>query len=357
MKRFQQAGMSLVEVMVAMVIGLIGIIIITQAYITSDNFNKSTLGEGGAQVNGLLGLYAIERDARMAGYGINHSNALACGAVGWYYNGNHSPNIQVGSPLSNIVIAPVYINTNADPTIPDQLTIMFSSDMERAVPTSVISFASAIPQLTVDGTTGFGSGDFVLVAKRATAGACSMVRISSAPTVTQMQFLPGASTLNNPAAWGSLTGGYTTNDLVYNLGTPIVRTYYIAGSKLLVADALAQAAGAAASEIVDGVVDFRVQYGKDTNNDTQVDTWDQTAPTTSAGWQQVQVIRMGLLARIGNYERPTAGTDCDATTTQQSWIGGDFEAVDTTTSTSQDRCYRYRTFETVVPLRNMIWKQ
>ena len=63
--RLRQLGMSLIEIMVAVAIGLIGILIITQAYIMSDNFNRATLGEGGAQTNGLLALYSLEKDARI----------------------------------------------------------------------------------------------------------------------------------------------------------------------------------------------------------------------------------------------------------------------------------------------------
>ena len=36
--------------------------------------------------------------------------------------------------------------------------------------------------------------------------------------------------------------------------------------------------------------------------------------------------------------------------------GAAFNAIDVTTASSQDRCYKYRVFETVVPLRNMIWR-
>ena len=74
----RQNGMTLVEILVAVAIGMIGIVIITQAYLTSDNFNRSTLGESGAQTNGLIGLYTIERDVRNAGYGIADSAALGC---------------------------------------------------------------------------------------------------------------------------------------------------------------------------------------------------------------------------------------------------------------------------------------
>jgi len=355
----REAGFSLVEIMVAMLIGLIGIIIITQAYLTSDKFNRSTLGEGGAQVNGLIGLYSIERDARMAGYGINNATALGCGAVSWYYSPNYSPDITSTSPLSVIRIAPAYITTDtATPANPDSLTIMYSSNDERAVPTAVISWASATPEVTVDGTVGFVNGNMVLMVKRASTGGCSMAKISSAPTATKIQFLSGASNPTNPAGWGSLPTGYTTNDIVYNLGTPVVRTYSIYKEKLRVTDALQAAAGTAPMDIVDGVVDLRAEYGKDTDNDGVVETWDKTAPTTSTAWQQVQVIRVAVLARIGNYERPSvAGGNCDATTTAPTWAGGSFPAIDIATTTSQDRCYRYRSFETTVPLRNMIWRQ
>jgi type IV pilus assembly protein PilW len=63
-----------------------------------------------------------------------------------------------------------------------------------------------------------------------------------------------------------------------------------------------------------------------------------------------------MLARIGNYEKPASGANCDATTAAPTWTGGSFPAVDIATVTSQDRCYRYRVFETTVPLRNMIWR-
>lgn len=354
-----QQGLSMIEILVAMVIGLIGIIIITNAYLISDNFNKATLGEGGAQVNGLIGLYAIERDARMAGYGLNHDTAMACGTVSWYYNGSYSPNITSTSTLANVILAPVYITADTGtPSNPDRITVMFSGDSERSVPTSIVSFSSAIPEVRADGVTGFSAGDIVLLAKRVTTGACSMARVTSANASTSiLQFLPGASAPNNPTAWGSLPTGYTTNDMIFNLGTPTIRTYSISAAKLQMSDALTSAAGTAAQDVVDGVVDLRAQYGKDTDNNGSVDTWDATAPTTSAQWQQVKVIRVGLLARIGNYEKPTSGTDCDATTVAPTWAGGSFPAIDVATTTSQDRCYRYRSFETAAPLRNMLWKQ
>jgi len=90
-----------------------------------------------------------------------------------------------------------------------------------------------------------------------------------------------------------------------------------------------------------------------------VDSWNSDTPATSAGWAGVLAVRVGVLSRIGNYEKP-GGPNCDATTAAPAWSGSGtaadaFNKLDFATVTSQDRCYRYRVFETTVPLRNMIW--
>jgi type IV pilus assembly protein PilW len=85
--------------------------------------------------------------------------------------------------------------------------------------------------------------------------------------------------------------------------------------------------------------------------------WTTVSPTTGTGWQQVIAIRIGVLARSPNYVKPEpAGANCDATTSQPTWAGGSFAAKNFATVTSQDRCYKYRVFETIIPLRNMIWR-
>ena len=173
---------------------------------------------------------------------------------------------------------------------------------------------------------------------------------------------PGATAPYNPPAWGSFPGTYGSGDLILNLGTPSVRTYAISNNKLRVTDSLLQAAGAAPLDIVDGIVDMRAQYGMDngisgsTANDGIVDQYTTVTPANSAQWQQLLSIRLALLARAGNPEKPASGTNCDATTTPRTWSGGTFTRLDVATPTSDDRCYRYRVFETVIPLRNMIWR-
>lgn len=358
--RARQSGMSLVEIMVAMLIGLIGILIITQAYLTNDRFNRSTLGEGGAQINGLVALYSVERDVRMAGYGLNTSGALGCGNIYWYHDPAYSSNV-AGGTLPNLTLAPVVVTVSATPSVPDQVTIMYSSEAERMLPTTLASFNASSSEVTVDGVDGFKAGDLVLLVNGAGCTLANITQVQAAPQ--KLQLNPGVSAPQNPPAWGSFPTSYGNGDSLLNLGNPVVRTYLIGSGKLQIREGWFTSGLPTTQALVDNIVDMRALYGKDdgsaagtTANDGAVDTYDNVTPATGAGWLQVLSVRIGILARIGNYEKPTAGVDCDATTVAPSWSGGSFPAVNIATVTSPDRCYRYRVFETTVPLRNMIWR-
>lgn len=362
--RARQLGMSLVELLVAVAIGLVGILIITQAYLVGDNFNRATLGEGGAQTNGLISLYTIERDARNAGYGFNNSAALGCGNLYWYYDPNYSSNIG-GGTLPNITLAPFVItHDTVTPANPDKISFMYSSEGERMMPTTISSFNAKSSEVSVDGTDGFKSGDLVLMVN---AGGCTLGKITQVQGVAQkLQLNPGVSAPFNPPAWGSFPTTYASGDSILNLGNPTVRTYQIASGRLQTIDSLFTTGAATAVDLVDAVVDLRALYGKDTNNDNVVDTYDYTTPTTSAGWLQITSAKIAVLTRVGNYEKKSAGaSECDATTTVPTWSGSTATGQVTTAnpflaisvaSGSEDRCYRYRVFETTVPLRNMIWR-
>ena len=367
--RTRQAGMSLVEVLVAVAIGLIGILVITQAYLASDSFNRSTMGEGGAQTNGTIALFTIERDVRQAGYGMADSRIMGCD-INWFYDPNYSANL--GGTLPNITLAPVVITQT--PGAPDAITVMYSNKANRMIPGSLTA-PMPLPssELNVDGTVGYSVGDKVLLVSNTTPIVCSLEQVTTVqPSSAKMQHNPGVTAPYNPAG-GGLFPAYGKDSLVFDLGDAIIRTYEITNNNLQAADTMLVAAGGAPTDLVNGIVDLRAQYGKDngvnngtvTNttyaaNDGIIDGFDNTAPVTAADWTQVLAVRIAVLARSGNYEKPSvSGGNCDATTVLPTWSGSaasPFNAVDVATVTSQARCFRYRVFETVVPLRNMIWR-
>jgi len=392
-----QRGFSLVELMVGMAIGLIGITIITHLYLTNEKYKRSTTGAGTAQVNGAIALYTLERDIRASGYGINHSALLGCTCAGagcsplrYHYNGVYSFPPAAGAVASRppLMPAPVVIASTAG--TPDTITVLASGDNEAAVPIQMTeNMANAGAAFKLDGTANYRepggtnpiwiapNGYFVIVAQ---AGTCALARATNVTASSSNIEHTGAS-LWNPAAGSSLPT-FSAGAYVFNIGiTPVWRTYSVLTTanayKLQVADVMRVIDGSAPTplQIVDDIVDIQAEYGRDANNDGRVaDTeWSPTAPANAAEWQQVLAIRVGVLARSGNYEQPDPpGSACAATivnlpdnqSSSAVWAGT-YTAGTTTVKPESaftvpgglPSCYKHRVFETVIPLRNMIWRQ
>ena len=358
----RQRGLTLIEVMVGMVIGLIGIVIITQVYLVNENFKRSTTSAGGAQVNGAIALYTMERDLRMAGYGIATTDALGCGQLQYYYNGDYSN--PPGGTLPAIAVAPVIITNGVGG--PDTIAVMYGNEDERTVPATVSkNMASAAADINLDNPTGFSDspGDLILVSQ---GGVCTLIQVTTVNTSTLQLVHTGSGT----APWNPVAPtftAYTQGALVYNLGRPVQNTYSISGSGSLqllnrftsTSSTVVPSYNNTSVKLIDGIVDLQAQYGQDdgsnggTADDGIVDGYDNNTPTTAVGWQRVLSVRVGVLARSQNYEKPEpAGSACTATTVAPTWSGGTF-----TVPGGIPSCYKYRVFETVVPLRNMLWRQ
>lgn len=368
-------GFSLVELMVGMAVGLIGIVIIAHLYITNEKYKRSTTSSGTAQVNGAIALYTLERDIRMAGYGVNHSAALGCTCAGagcspirYYYNGTYSyPPAAGPTSLPALILAPVVIASTAG--APDSITLLYGNDPEGAMPTSLTeSMPTPSAEFKVDGTAGFDINNMVLLTQGATCMLTQITQVQAA--ASHLQHNPGTSNWN-PAGGGSLLPPFSAGATLFNLGNPTWRTYSVNTAanvyQLQVADVIAAIeSGTVPQQLVDDIVDLQAEYGRDANNDGAIvaTEWTTNTPTNAAEWQQVLAIRVGLLARSGNYERPeNPGDPCSATTAAPTWAG----SIDPVSGLSKPgsaftipgglpSCYKHRVFETVIPLRNMIWR-
>jgi type IV pilus assembly protein PilW len=101
------------------------------------------------------------------------------------------------------------------------------------------------------------------------------------------------------------------------------------------------------------VVGLHAQYGKDPGLDGSVDAWDATT-LTGAARAQVIAVRLGLAVRSGQYEKDivTAGNPVwhqDAT--------GTADAPFDVSGVTDSGHYRYKTAQSIIPVRNMIWGQ
>jgi type IV pilus assembly protein PilW len=363
----REAGMSLVELMVAMLIGLIGVVIITHLYVTNDQYKRSTTGIGSAQINGAVALYTMERDLRMAGYGVAHSMALncrcaqpLCSPLRYYYDNNSSfpPAPAAAGALPPRAPVPVVIIDN--PVGPDQITVLYSAANERMLPAALDPGGAMSPpyDYKVDSKEGFRVGNLVMVSDG--AGTCALRQITAIqPADSILQH--GTTGHFNPA--GSVHPPMPGGSAVFDLGNPeqmVWRTYFVGANKLRSEDVLGSLGGAPSQALVDDIVDLQAEYGWDGSlapDPSIVDNWTAAPPVDPADptkilWERILAVRVGVLARSQNFEKPsTAGGPCEATTAAPAWAGGAF-----TVPGGLPSCYKHRVFETVVPLRNMIWR-
>jgi len=76
----RERGFSLVEILVGILIGMIGIVVIFQVLSVAEERKRNTTMGSDAQSAGAIGLYLLQRDAQLAGYGFGtaHTKQIGC---------------------------------------------------------------------------------------------------------------------------------------------------------------------------------------------------------------------------------------------------------------------------------------
>jgi len=364
----RQRGVTLIELMVGMAIGLVSVVIITQVVVLAEGQKRTTATGSDAQVNGVLALNQLQRDFRSAGYGFaNNPKGLGCQVQGRFRNANTNSLI----PAEAWTLAPVRIEDGADGA-PDTIRVMASNTRTFAVPLKTAEVhgptARAFvmpndmrPMNSVSDVMLVIPGDYDKVNNPLETW-CTLFSLFPAPaagaTVKQLPHQVDPTT-NAPAApWNPQDAntpfpprGYVTESLVINMGTFMNRLYSVDNNQLMRQEfQAATGAFAAADPLFTQIVNLQAIYGKDTDGDGVVDAWDNVQPTTNLKWREIQAIRLALVAR-SQYERE------EVTFAAPQWhpaLGK--QAEDIKVSRDPDwKHYRYKVYEALVPLRNVIW--
>jgi type IV pilus assembly protein PilW len=369
-------GFTLVEILVALAVGMIGVLVIMQVLVVQDGYKRSTIGAGEAQTNGALALFEIERNLRMAGWGLSDSRLSQCANVQYYWDPTAAQaaagapaqgcSTDVGTHLPQLSFRPLVINSTAG--VPDSIDISFSTSETRLSPATVDQAMPApSAALNVDNTYGFRTGDLMIATN---GSSCTMMQVSRPQAGQPQKIIHNSGNDCDPSGGGGVPcqfnaagntckTAFPTNSLVFNVGAPVVKSFAIdANNNLVVTESFSKPVGgslpvmsAAAQVLINDIVDLQAQYGLDTDADNRVDTFQDAAPAAANYNAQLRSVRIGLLARNGDYRRPTNGV-CTATTAAPTWAGGSFSVPGGLPS-----CYTYRVFETIVPLRNLMWRE
>ncbi len=337
-----QAGFTLVEIMVGLVIGMLVALVIVQVLSIFEGQKRATTGTADAQTNGSIAVYNIGRELQLAGFplmptGITGAadSPLECTTVTYGGTGITS-------------ISPVSITDG----ISDTVVVRYGNSQSGGVPATVGALVGN--DVTVSNNFGCAVGDITLVSNGATCA------LSSATAVTGTT-APMSVTLDNIAS-------VTVGGNLACLGAWNVATYAVNNGNL-------ERNGV---PIVAGVVNIQAQYGVSTTaSSNQINRWVDaiggtwTAPTV-ANRNLIKAVRIAVIARNTKIEPFAVTAACTQavaplpTTGLCAWqdvaVGGAITtaspapAVVLTADANWAR-YHYRVFETIIPLRNMVWSR
>ncbi len=332
-----QRGFSLIEIMVGIVIGMIAVLVIYQVFAAAEGIKRNTTSVGDAQQNGLLSSFMLNIELANA----NNGMAFAMKELGT------CP--ATVDPATTFRPIPVLIRDGGADDVPDSMVISYSAAQRLVAPAPFLASAAAGADYAVQSPLGFKTDDLVLAISL--AGDCQISRVTgvTAPDVN------GMVTVSHTGA----TVGFSTDSVLLDLGPKSQNqrvAYDVSGGVLRSThlwDANGAAAAAAPNPIASNVVNLKVVYGID--NGAGGVTW--TAATGQ--WSEANVLAANIsqlgkirAVRIGIVVR---GEQWDKNAGNYTWTLFDGAVQRTGTINAAGGNYRYRVYETTIPLRNPIW--
>jgi type IV pilus assembly protein PilW len=366
---------TLIELMVGVAIGLITTIVIAQVMMATDGRRRSLSSTSDAQVKSALALYTLQRDIMSAGYGISASpRSLGCALRQTY----------AGARNTTQRLAPLTIIDGADGA-PDIITTL-SSNAAFSVPAQLSS--GALPTgMFVHNRVGINVGDVLALVPQdwgATGKFCTVFSPTGlgdaggglGPTGTSagssLTFESGDlnAQWNVPPAGETLfpVNYYLPDDFVVNFGPQLQFNQYSIGANqaLQLSQGNASTGMSPPTTLYPDIVNLQAFYGRDTaGGDGTVDVYDNANLAMAPDFAGVRSVRIVLAVRsgarekepvttteplvdVGNSVPVTGSIACGAS--QCLRIKLSFTAADT-----EWQHYRYRTYDTVMPMRNVIW--
>lgn len=372
-RRKRCTGFGLVEIMVGLLIGLLATLAVMQVYSTFEGQKRGTTGTADAQTGGSMALYAMKRDVEMAGYGIPVFSAanspLRCTTVPSF---DHDGN--AATPA--IDIFPAVITDGGAGS--DSLSIRFGRTDTAGIP---VRFSlSGGTDAIVANNLGCQAGDWAVISNGAN---CAMIKVSESvidlpPPATRTDWgrvqLAGAPDI----ASGSIAclGRYQKDPPFDDHSSPLEYLYWIDNGQLVMGgDPATPNSGVV---VMADIVSIQAQYGVSASpGDNRITQWvDATGADWSAtgtNWitsrNRIKAIRIAVVARNGQLEKTDVTSACSSLTAATptglcTWdatsaapgVASPAPAIDLSADTEWRR-HRYRVFETIVPLRSMIWSK
>ena len=365
-KRTRQHGFSLIEIMVGVVIGMIAVLVIYQVFAAAEGIKRNTTSAGDAQQNGLLASFML---------GVELANASNGVAMAWEKLQSCPMTAGPSAPATTLRPIPILITAGAGPTFPDKFVVNYSISNLAIAPAPFKAFSGSNTPYTVHAPIGFRVGDIVVAISGGSpgAGTCatSSVTAVSAPTPGPPDESAGQVTISHTNA----PFAFTDDAFLLNMGCggppncPVSNAqrvrYDVDPIGVLRSTSLWDATGPAAVEpapnpLASNIVNMKLLYGIDNNGDGTLDAWvAPTGPWSDASvlaadaptLRKIKAVRLGIIVRGEQWDRDAP----DKTVRLFDDAAFPGIVIPQTFLRSGGGNYRYRSYETIIPMRNPVW--
>jgi type IV pilus assembly protein PilW len=338
----RQRGISIIELMVGIVVAMLVSLAAAGSAMVFTASQRQGIGAGGVSVGGGTALSAIKNDAALAGLGFFGDSAYLCSQLDLSKG--------AGVIVDGTTFVPVQITDEGND---DRVDIVYADRIESGA-NVLLRSASNGTSAELQSLLPDADQQAVLLAP-ATAGGTCLVRTVTAVTAstdTTPQILTfGATGTHNQAAF-SVAPVFAERDRIALLGEVHWNRYRRIGNTLT----LERPMDGSSAVLARNVVSLRMQYGlaAAAANSTTLESWvDATGAFSSldaAELARVRAIRIQMVTRSPQRQKPDASGNCDATQA----LPKDFANVDIVPDVADWRCYRFKTSTVVVPLRNLV---
>ncbi len=337
-------GFTLVELMVALTIGLVIMAAVSTLFVSSKRTYTSQDQLSRLQENARFAMHFIMSDLRLAGYygcldDVTNENVFsAVNSTALAYTVNQSAVEGLENATGNwlpsgISSVPTSIHAGTD-----AILIRMADPAASAALTTRMANESAV--LTVGSTANFSIGDTVMVADCARA---DLMQVSG-KTGTTLSHATG-----NPPDPGNLVATLSkAYDSPASVTKFITRRYYIRDNGLI-PSLYSDDNGGTPQEMVQGIEQLQILYGVDTDNpldgvpNKYVKAASVSATNATYGWNAVVTVRIGIIARTLD--------DKDTVLDNRVY---DVDGDGSTDLPAQNDRYKRRVFQATVQLRNML---
>jgi type IV pilus assembly protein PilW len=382
-----QIGFSLIELMVGIVIGLFTVLAVTQAFTIWGVQHRTVSSKTDAQTTVTLAAFVMDQDLKQAGQGFSSARSSDASSsldsiAGCPVTGLATTVSPAATTTISFAMLGLQITDGGATGAPDQIVTAYGNSAYRVLPEKIIAGSATVKK--VKNPSGINAGDVIVLAADRAGSSCQLAEVTSTDSAVLLSdkafahldsgyqsFYNPAGTTSTPVFNPSNGSGTTAYWSVYDLGpAPQVNQWSIAGSTVnpsLLRTSVMPINGSfpPPREVAEGIVNLQAQYGYDLDGDGQISStewFDSDANKkpniggATVNWKNVLAIRYAILARSRNYEAAPFSAD------NPGWAAGAFVMTDvggtsdsSPTGPANWRNYRYSVYQSVIPIRNVLW--